>query len=149
MNTLKISILIMLFLYGFEENKGISLYSNPPFPEGTFLILYDDTGEIRSSVVFYQKGEELRAKISSLKAGFEDARCERCSGELKNKRLLGMDLIWGLKWDGTRWSGGSILDVDTGKIYDCRINNFGSKKVEVRGYVGAPLFGETLVWPRE
>jgi uncharacterized protein (DUF2147 family) len=121
---------------------------SPPVPEGVFLILDDGTQEMRSKVEFYRQGNELRARIKELKEGYENARCEQCTDELKNKKLMGMDLIWGLEWDGSRWSGGEILDVDSGKIYRCRINSIGDNQVEIRGYVGSPIFGETLVWPR-
>jgi uncharacterized protein (DUF2147 family) len=60
-----------------------------------------------------------------------------------------MDLIWGLEWDGNRWVGGSILDVDEGKIYSCRINSFDEKKIEVRGYISRPILGRTVTWHRK
>ena len=45
--------------------------------------------------------------------------------------------------------GGRILDPNNGKDYRVRLKPVeGGKKLEVRGYIGAPLLGRTQVWQR-
>ena len=47
------------------------------------------------------------------------------------------------------WDGGTILDAAEGKIYKVRMQpTDGGKKMEVRGYIGAPMFGRTQTWIR-
>jgi hypothetical protein len=47
------------------------------------------------------------------------------------------------------WDGGEILDPKNGKVYKVRLKPIdGGKKLEVRGYIGAPLFGRTQTWIR-
>jgi uncharacterized protein (DUF2147 family) len=45
------------------------------------------------------------------------------------------------------WDGGTVYDPDSGKIYKC-ILHFKDGKLSIRGYIGAPMFGETVVWER-
>src|SRR4051812_43740673 len=74
--------------------------------------------------------------------------CELCSGELKDKPVVGMAIARGLKRDGDGWSG-EILDPDDGRVYRCALRLLeGGRKLEVRGYVGIPLFGRTQLWQR-
>ena len=47
------------------------------------------------------------------------------------------------------WGHGEILDPNNGKTYRTRLKPVdGGKKLEVRGYIGAPLFGRTQTWMR-
>jgi len=47
------------------------------------------------------------------------------------------------------WDGGEILDPNNGKTYKVRLTPAdGGKKLDVRGYIGAPLFGRTQTWIR-
>ena len=143
---LKSNFIFLVFFLPFISGETPINETNPDFPEAVYQILDDDTGEFRSEVEFYRSGNELRARIKSLRPGYEDAICDDCPGRFNGTKLIGMDLIWGLEWDGRRWSGGSILDVDHAKIYRCRLNSFSDDEVEIRAYLGRPLFGETLNW---
>ena len=55
------------------------------------------------------------------------------------------------KADGedNQWDGGHILDPEDGKTYKVRLTPAdGGKKLDVRGYIGAPLLGRTQTWIR-
>jgi len=44
---------------------------------------------------------------------------------------------------------GRILDPENGKEYRLRLTPIeGGRKLEVRGYIGAPILGRTQVWNR-
>jgi uncharacterized protein (DUF2147 family) len=97
-----------------------------------------------------QKGE-LTGKVEKvLKGGVEDSsgKCPKCEGENKDKPVVGMTVVWGMhKESDGRWSGGKILDPDTGKIYACKIATAeGGKKLSVRGSIA--FFGKTQMWER-
>jgi uncharacterized protein (DUF2147 family) len=78
--------------------------------------------------------------------------CDKCSDERKDKPLVGMTLIKGVKHsesDAERWDGGEILDPNNGKTYKVRLTPAdGGKSLAVRGYIGAPLLGRTQTWIR-
>ena len=47
------------------------------------------------------------------------------------------------------WDGGEILDPNKGKTYKALLKPIeGGKKLEVRGYIGSPMFGRSQTWLR-
>jgi uncharacterized protein (DUF2147 family) len=56
----------------------------------------------------------------------------------------------GVRRSSDDYAGGQILDPDEGQVYKCRIAlRDGGRKLEVRGYVGIPLFGRSQTWMRK
>jgi uncharacterized protein (DUF2147 family) len=76
--------------------------------------------------------------------------CTKCSGELKDKQILGMTMLTNLRQDGDEYTGGEILDAKNGQVYKSKVKVIeGGKKLSVRGYIGIPLIGRSQVWVRE
>jgi uncharacterized protein (DUF2147 family) len=46
------------------------------------------------------------------------------------------------------WENGTIYDPKNGTTYNCKIELKAENKIEVRGFVGAAVFGRTDVWTR-
>ncbi|MEM9385773.1 MAG: DUF2147 domain-containing protein [Pseudomonadota bacterium] len=67
---------------------------------------------------------------------------------LRTRPLLDLRLIYGYRFKGKRWVGGRIYDPDLGKEYKSRLQLLDRRTLEVRGYVGAPMFGRTQRWTR-
>lgn len=67
------------------------------------------------------------------------------STPLKGYRVL-KDFIYNSEED--IWEDGTIYDPKNGTTYNCRIELIEENKIEVRGYVGAAVFGRTDVWTR-
>jgi len=82
----------------------------------------------------------------------QDAVCDKCTDERKDKPILGMTIITGVKQSASAadiWDGGHILDPNDGKVYKVRLKTIDAgKKLEVRGYIGTPLLGRTQTWQR-
>lgn len=78
--------------------------------------------------------------------------CTACEGDRHNKRIVGMVFLEKMKQNVDNkkaWSDGEILDPKNGKIYHCNLNlSDNSEKLNVRGYIGVPLFGRTQTWSR-
>ena len=68
----------------------------------------------------------------------------------KNKPVIGMMILTGLKKDNGQWAGGEILDPQNGKTYRCKawLENKGHD-LHVRGFIGMALLGRTQIWKRE
>ena len=80
-----------------------------------------------------------------------EPNCTLCTDDRKDKPKIGMEIIrGGQQSDGKAvWEGGKILDPENGKNYSLRLTPVdGGKKLEVRGYIGAPLLGRTQTWIR-
>jgi len=67
------------------------------------------------------------------------------STPLKGYRIL-KDFIYDQE-EGI-WKDGTIYDPKNGTTYNCKIELKEENKIEVRGFVGAAVFGRTDVWTR-
>ena len=113
----------------------------------------DDDGKTEKALVRITEvgGGMLSGRIEKLLAADvkPDAKCDKCDDDRKDKPILGLEIIRNVSKDGDVWSGGTILDSAKGKIYKVRITPIeAGKKLEVRGYMGAPMFGRTQTWIR-
>ncbi|MFM8736362.1 MAG: DUF2147 domain-containing protein [Betaproteobacteria bacterium] len=121
-------------------------------PVGLWKSIDDETKTEKSLVRITEAGGTLTGKIEKLMDPTkQDAKCDKCSDARKDQPVLGMTIITGVRAgsDQTLWEGGEILDPNNGKAYKVRIKPIdGGKKLEVRGYIGAPLLGRTQTWIR-
>jgi uncharacterized protein (DUF2147 family) len=120
-------------------------------PVGVWKTIDDKTKAEKAQVRVIETGGVLSGKIEKLLApgANQEAKCDKCSDDRKDKPVIGMEIIRGVKKDGDVWTGGTILDSAEGKVYKVKMTPIeGGKKMEVRGYVGAPMFGRTQVWQR-
>jgi uncharacterized protein (DUF2147 family) len=121
-------------------------------PVGRWETVNDNTGKAESIVNIWEEDGVLYGKIEQLldpDPQYPDPRCVRCPGELKDKPVIGMRVLWGLKRDGTHWSGGKVLDPNNGKSYQCSLTvEDGGRKLKVRGFIGFSVLGRTQYWLR-
>jgi uncharacterized protein (DUF2147 family) len=50
--------------------------------------------------------------------------------------------------DDEEYSGGDILDPDTGSVYRCKMHVEGGTRLVLRGYIGFSLLGRNQTWLR-
>ena len=120
-------------------------------PVGLWTTISDDDNKPRSMVQIKLNKGNLEGIIMKVYSKPDDhALCIHCQGNLKNKPIVGMRFMWGLKPSGElEWSGGKILVPKNGKTYKCKIAlDKSGKKLSVRGYFGISLFGRTQTWIR-
>nr|WP_294932797.1 DUF2147 domain-containing protein [uncultured Flavobacterium sp.] len=116
---------------------------------GKWKTIDDETGEAKSIVEIYEKSGKIYGKVVDiLRADHKKDVCSKCEGTEKNKPIIGMIIISGLKKDGTEYSGGTILDPTSGKKYKCYITLDSADKLKLRGYVGISIMGRTQYWTR-
>lgn len=147
LHLLRIGLLAVIFV------PGLAWASDPASPVGKWKTIDDETGTERSLVEITETNGELRGRI--LKIFFRpgektDPTCELCEGELKDKPVIGLQFLWGLKRDGNDWNGGGVLDPKNGKTYNAKLSlTDAGQKLRLRGYIGTPILGRTQVWLRE
>lgn len=76
--------------------------------------------------------------------------CDNCPAPYTNKPILGLDIATGLKQvDGLNYTGGKILDPNTGKVYGlkAKLSSTG-KRLHMRGYLGVSALGRNQIWIR-
>jgi uncharacterized protein (DUF2147 family) len=133
---------------------GASFAQAQDTPAGLWKTIDDESKQEKSLIRITESGGVFTGKLEKLldpTMGPERV-CDKCSDERKDKPLLGMTLIKGIKQsdsDKGQWDGGEILDPNNGKTYKARLTPVdGGKKLDVRGYIGAPLLGRTQTWIR-
>jgi len=60
---------------------------------------------------------------------------------LKDRLLVGMELLADYRWTGKRWEG-KIYDPGSGNTYSSRMELDGDR-LKMRGYIGMPMLGRT------
>lgn len=135
------SILILFFF--------MSLMVNSQTIFGKWNSFDEETNKIESVIEVYEKDGKAYAKIIQITdPERQDATCFKCKGKRKDQKILGMDILTGLKKDDDEWSGGKILDPKNGKEYKCYIKLLDDNTLKLRGYVGISLLGRTAIWKR-
>lgn len=137
------SVLVVLFL-GFavqakaqSENKVLGIWYNT---------------EKTAQVEIMKSGAEFIGKIVWLKDPNPEGKPamdkENPDPKLKQRPLMGLSLLKGLKYSGGMWKGGEIYDPKTGKTYSCEIKLKSDSLLEVKGYIGFSFVGRTVEWTR-
>jgi len=123
-------------------------------PAGLWKTIDDETKKEKSLIRITEASGVFTGKLEKLldPSAKPDAVCDKCSDDRKDKPIVGMTLIKGVKQsesDKERWDGGEILDPNNGKTYKVRLTpGDGGKTLAVRGYIGAPMLGRTQTWIR-
>jgi uncharacterized protein (DUF2147 family) len=127
-----------------------ALASLPASPVGRWKTVDDSTGKVKSIVAIREENGKLYGTIEELfDPPVPHPTCYLCTGDLKDRPLVGLQILWDFVPDGVQWSGGQVLDPETGKIYRASIAlEDGGKKLRLHGYFLVTLLGRTEHWLR-
>jgi uncharacterized protein (DUF2147 family) len=118
-------------------------------PIGLWKTIDDKTGAARAIVRIYEQHGLLFGKIEgSFTPGAEHRVCAVCDDERKDQPMLGLIIIRNMKHTDDEYSGGDILDPDTGRVYRCKMHVEGGTRLVLRGYIGFSLLGRNQTWQR-
>jgi uncharacterized protein (DUF2147 family) len=142
------SLLAMASLF-----PALAMAQDAASPVGLWKNIDDITGKPKALIRITEDKGELRGVIEKLYLAPGDhpaPRCVKCTGASKDQPVIGMVFMSGLRKVGDEYTGGEILDPDNGKVYRSKLTVVdGGKKVNVRGYIGMPLFGRSQIWVRQ
>lgn len=123
-----------------------------PAPVGEWETIDENSHRVKSLVLLSWQGHELVGRIQKIldTAAPPHAVCQRCAGVRRDQPIEGMTFLWGLTRGGEVgvYEGGTVLDPSNGKEYRCRVRLRPDGNLEIRGYVGIPMFGRSQVWRR-
>lgn len=125
---------------------------------GTWLTEPGEQGG-RAHVEISRRGDRFVGTIVSLeepdfpadheRAGQPKVDLENPDASKRERPIVGLRILSGFTYDGDgKWSGGTIYDPANGKTYKARMTLEDADTLDVRGYVGVPLFGRTTTWKR-
>lgn len=117
---------------------------------GKWKSIDDKTGETKSIVEIFEQNGLVYGKVIKIfpKPGNDpDPICDKCpeDDDRFKKKILGMEIIRGMKKNGTEYSDGHILDPEAGKVYRCKLW-LEANDLKVRGYWG-PVW-RTQTWKK-
>ena len=104
-------------------------------------------------VEVYQSGNVYNGKIVWLKNpteadGSPAIDSNNPDKSLRTRKILGLNMLHGLKKEGSKYAGGKIYDPGNGKTYNCSMQVSGDV-LKVRGSLDARgLLGRTMDWFR-
>lgn len=110
------------------------------------------TDDAQAKIKIYKEGGRYNGKIVWLadpydKNGKPITDTENPERSLRSRPLIGLNLVSGFVFDDDQWEDGEIYDPKEGKTYACRMR-LKRGKLEVRGYIGSPMFGRTVIWTK-
>jgi len=123
-------------------------------PAGAWKTIDDHTKKDKSIVRIVESNGLYSGKVEKIidPDAPKDAVCKDCSDERKDRPVLGMTILRGVKAsadDPMVYEGGDILDPNNGKVYRVRLRVVeNGARLEVRGYIGTPMLGRTQTWVR-
>ncbi|HEU5291782.1 MAG TPA: DUF2147 domain-containing protein [Cyclobacteriaceae bacterium] len=117
---------------------------------GKWTTIDDESGKARSVVEIMERGSRVFGKIIKIhpNSGQDpDPVCDKCPEDdtRYNKKIIGLEIIQDMIWSEKTLVEGTILDPESGKIYQCKIWLEG-QDLKVRGYWG-PFF-RTQTWKK-
>ena len=135
----KLGLLTTLIVFAFSINAQSIV--------GKWKTIDDETGEEKSVVEIFKRGNKFYGKIVDIKdSSKKNNLCKLCPDSRKDQPVLGMEIIKDLEQDGDDFEDGTILDPNNGKVYDCKIWLEDKNTLNVRGYVA--FFYRTQEWIR-
>ncbi len=133
-------VIVILVVASFNFNSAQNIF-------GKWKTIDDETGETKSIVEIYENNGKVYGKIVDILTDNRDAICSKCEDDKKDKPVLGMVIIDGLKKEDEVYEGGTILNPENGKVYKCRLKiEEDEDTLQVRGYVA--FFYKTQYWKR-
>ena len=146
-----IGMFVAIVVFGLMQHTA---FAAADAAKGLWKTTDDVTGKPKAIVMMTETpGHTLQGTIVKIfpRPGFDQNElCTACKGRLHNQRIVGMTILTDLTADQEnhgRWNGGEILDPHNGKTYRCTIQlTDQDQKMNVRGYIGLPLFGRSQVW---
>jgi uncharacterized protein (DUF2147 family) len=156
MNMKKSTIIFIILLAGL----GFRLAADPV--EGYWFSLDEKTGEASGGWEIYAEDGRLYGRMLSVKGYPQDVKAAKCKdsypgfplpGKANQQPVLGTPWIYGLSMEKAgQWSGGSIIDPETGNLYKCKISyhaadgkKYKTDTLEMRGEIGLGL-GRSMFW---
>lgn len=102
---------------------------------------------------FFKSGNEYQARLlwgnkvveSDGKTSKKDTK--NPDSKLHSRNIIGIISVTGLKWDGEEYISGKIYNPPSGDTYKCKAW-IEKGKLNLRGYMGVSMFGQTATFLR-
>lgn len=113
---------------------------------GQWKTIDDESGHAKSIIEITEKNGVYSGKVVKLLQDAATSVCSRCSGDQKNKPIVGMVVLKDLVTFKDYWSSGKIMDPKNGTTYGCSVwfEKKDYTKLHVRGKHWTGLFRDQI-----
>ncbi len=140
----------ILFLIAALVLVPATMFAQPSKMLGKWYSI-DEDGNRKSMVLITKNSDGVyEGTIEKLFIGDPERLCVNCTGADKDKPIKGLKIIRSLREDGSKLTGGTILDPANGKVYNCTIT-YDKKKdnLKLRGSLDKMgIIGRNQTWER-
>ncbi len=107
----------------------------------SILSVYEEDGQLHGQVI------AVMDPVYTIKEDVDRAGQHRLDDNnpektLKERPIIGLQIFSEYQYDGSKWRG-KIYDPESGNTYQSRMKINRDGRLEIRGYIGVPLFGRT------
>lgn len=119
---------------------------------GIWKNIDDKTGSIKAVIEIHQEQDNTYTgkitKITPRPDYTPQETCVNCPGVFKNRPILGMNILSGLKNIGkNQYSHGKLIDPLSGNIYNTKAKlSSNGQLLMLRGYIGVSVLGRSQTW---
>ncbi|MFM9880511.1 MAG: DUF2147 domain-containing protein [Burkholderiaceae bacterium] len=117
---------------------------------GLWRVANEQTGKTDALVRIYAVNGQLEGKLEAIfpaPGEDPDPRCVKCEGAQHNQPKRGLVFMWGFSKIGNEYTGGRVLDPNTGSVYRAKMSvSEDGEKLMLHGYIGIPLLGRSQTW---
>ena len=104
-------------------------------------------------IEIYKRADKYFGKLSWIKdpndeKGKPKVDAKNPNPSLRNKPVLGLELLKDFVFEDGKWTDGTIYDPQTGKTYSCNLTLKENGQLNIRGYIGISLIGRSETWKR-
>ena len=141
--------LIGLFLLPLTTFADVSIV-------GKWRNIDDQTGFSKGIIEIYKEQDGTYAgkiyEINARPGYIPQEYCYKCSGEKRNKPIVGMTVIWNFVNTPEKplhFDKGTILDPSSGKVYRGKLRlSENGKRLNLKGFIGIEMLGRNQTWLR-
>jgi uncharacterized protein (DUF2147 family) len=95
---------------------------------------------------FLAKTGTYTARLSYSKNPRKDV--ENDDPKMRSRDVVGIVLIWKLKYEEDQYVDGYVYNPEDGNIYRIEVTSIDKDSIKVRGFMGISLFGQSQIWKR-
>lgn len=106
----------------------------------------------QSKMLIYKVGKQYFGKVVWLRNPLQNGKpaldSQNENPSLRSKTIIGLMLMANLVFDETEnyWANGTVYDPRSGKSYACKLTLKNKNTLAMRGYIGKPMFGKTILF---
>jgi len=109
--------------------------------EGSIFVIFEEADLLHARIIAL-KNPVYRVDEQPDRAGQVRLDDNNPDPALRKRPIIGLQMFDGHQYEDSRWRG-EIYDPESGNTYQSRLKLTRDGRLEIRGYIGVPLFGRS------